>query len=156
MKTTRIKLTGDYLSMYRFVFLPFAFLFLSVWGALMALVFVAGEGDLWPILVAILMAILLIVQAVRGKEVYFDKDQLYVTGWQSATYDLKKVRQLNGCYNELDRTFQIEFFPEKGSIRKINYYPSRREVRHFWWHKEFIGVSKLFDEKIKELGPSAK
>lgn len=104
------------------------------------------------------MAIVVIVTGVRMQEVYYDGDYLYVErAFSSTTYDLKKVRRLNGCYYANDWSFQIEFFQDRGSILKIDYLPPRREARYFKWNREFIGTSKEFARRIKELqGPNVQ
>lgn len=148
----RVKLSGNRPALYRFLFLPVALLILLAVGAFFTLAYLSGVGDLGPIILVFIMAIVVIVMAVGTREVYFDRDHLYVDrAFSTSTFDLKKVRRLKGCYNAIDWYFQIEFFQERGSILKIDYLPPRREARFFKWNEEFVGASKEFARRIKEL-----
>lgn len=90
------------------------------------------------------------------KEIFYDEKYLYVNSlFKTTKYEMKNVHRLNGCYGSADRTFEIEFFPERGSILKLNYVPPRAERFHYIWKDEFSGRALRFKERLRELQAKA-
>jgi hypothetical protein len=152
MSTKRVKLTSERVAVYRYILVPFALLLLVTVVPFVLYIELAADETPWMALFVLLWVVIAIGLAFWTPEIYFDRDHLYVERpFSTVTYDLKKVRRLNGCYAPADWAFQIEFFPDRGSSIKVNYHPPRREAWFFKWNKEFSGASKAFVDHIKAL-----
>lgn len=128
----------------------FSFVALSVTALFTLFYFLDEDGSLWSIIIGFLISVLPWFGTYH--ELSYNNDYLIVeTVFKARKYDLRKVKSINGCYGAADWTFEIEFYPEKGSSLKIEYLPSRNERMYFLIHDAFIGRSKAFEDKIREL-----
>lgn len=105
--------------------------------------------------VLVWVVVIMLTWIFKRPALSYDETHLYVTKFsKSKKYDLRKVRRINGCYGGGDRTFQVEFYPERGSALKINYVPPFRERMHYLAYNELTGRAKAFADHLREIQPS--